>query len=253
MKKYNKFWKQGRYCRQDNLDPSRLSDGVIRARVDGKWQKFCVRSLPVSFMEWNLKERLKTLEAIGKGRMPSFAGPHSGMVASRGFKRTDSGWSLNNAVKGMGFLPKPESVEMLLGEMRSSADSSMEFKLKWLTGLYGQRKDLLDDTKQVSLELYAAPDYATHTFLNLMTDPAVSIVYLDIPSYEVRAVAQLMDPNDPGLDQASRNIVEYVNGIHDYFHGRSPRSSIVAVYHVIEVFDNSPGRARGRRVVPPLP
>ncbi len=250
---YRKFWKGNSYCRQDNIDLKKLSQGIVRARVEGKWQEFSARSLPSNFIDWNLRERLKTLEGIGKGKMPGFAGPHSGMVASRGCRRSDSRWTINNAVKGMGFLPKPEALPQLLEELRSTADSSMAFKLGWLARLYGERKDLLDDTKQVSLELYATPGYATHTFLNQMTDPAVSIVFLDIPSYEVRAITELIDPNDPNLDQKRRNVVEYVNGIHDYFHGESPRKSIVAVYHVIEVFDNSPGRPRGRRVVPPLP
>jgi len=249
----SKFWKDGKYCRQDNIDLMRTGQGIIRAKVEGKWQQFNIQTLPQGFMEWNLRERSKSLEGLRKGEMPNFAGPHSGMVASHGFNRGDSRITINNAVKGMGFLPKAEAIGKLLEELKASADSSMEYKLNWLSDLYGKRKDLLDDTKQVSLELYAKPDYVTHTFLNQMTDPAVSIVFLDIPSYEVRAITQLIDPNDPDLTDMQKQTVEYVNGIHDYFHGAAPRRSIVAVYHIIEIFDNSPGKARGKRVVPPLP
>ncbi|MDO9069272.1 MAG: hypothetical protein Q7W05_12535, partial [Deltaproteobacteria bacterium] len=64
---------------------------------------------------------------------------------------------------------------------------------------------------------------------------------------------ELIDFNDSNLIEYQLQVVDYVNGIHDYFHGAAPRKSIVAVYHVIEVFDNSPGKARGKRVVPPLP
>ncbi len=248
-----KFWRDGKYCRQDNIDLKKAGQGTIRAKVENKWQDFTIQHLSPAFMEWNLKERIKSLEGIKKREMPGFAGPHSGMVASHGFRRSDSRTAINNAVKGMGFLPKPEAIGGLLNELQSSADSSMGYKLDWLINLYSNRKDLLDDTKQVSLELYATPDFATHTFLNQMTDPAVSIVFLDIPSFEVRAVTQLIDPNDPELTEYQRQMVEYVNGIHDYFHGAAPRKAIVAVYHIIEVFDNSPGKARGKRVVPPLP
>lgn len=248
-----KLWRDGKYCRQDNIDLKKAGQGILRAKVEGRWQDFTIQHLSPGFMEWNLKERIKSLEGILKREMPTFAGPHSGMVASHGAGRGDSRITINNAVKGMGFLPKPEVIGGLLGELQSSADSSMNYKLNWLINLYSQRKDLLDDTKQVSLELYAKPDFATHTFLNQMTDPAVSIVFLDIPSFEVRAITQLIDPNDPELTEYQRQMVEYVNGIHDYFHGAAPRKSIVAVYHVIEVFDNSPGKARGKRVVPPLP
>jgi len=249
----SRFWRDGKYCRQENIDLKKISQGTIRAKAEGKWQDFTVQHLPAAFMEWNLEKRIKSLAGIRKGEMPGLAGPHSGMVASHGFIRGDSRISINNAVKGMGFLPKPEVLGELLNELKSSADSSMDFKLNWLSVLYRTRKDLLDDTKQVSLELYAKPDHVTHTFLNQMTDPAVSIVFLDIPSYEVRAITQLIDPNDPELTEYQRLVVDYVNGIHDYFHGAAPRQSIVAVYHVMEVFDNSPGLARGKRVVPPLP
>jgi hypothetical protein len=253
MKVYPQFWKEGAYCRQDNIDLKKLDQGIIRAKVDGKWREFPVRQLSDKFLEWNFRERIKTIAVLKKGGMPGFAGPHSGMVASHGFKRGDGQFTVNNAVKGMGFLPKREQIAPLLAEIEATADSSDEYKFDWLTRLYTERTGLLDPSKQVSLELYATPGFATHTFLNQMTDPGVSIVYLDMVSFEVRAITQLIDPRDPGLSEYEKQVVAYVNGIHDYFHGKAPRTSIVAVYHVVEVFDNSPGRGRGQRVVPPLP
>ncbi len=248
-----RFWKEGAYCRQGNVDIGKLGQGVIRARVDGKWQSFQVRPLSDTFLQWNFRERLKTIETLKKGGMPGFAGPHSGMVASHGFRRDDGQFTVNNAVKGMGFLPKREHLAGLLAEIRTAADSSDEYKFAWLTRLYAERTGWLDPAAQASLELYATPEFATHTFLNQMTDPGVSIVFLDMLSFEIRAIARLIDPRDPGLSEDDRAVADYVNGIHDFFHGRSPRPSIVAVYHVVELFDNSPGRGRGRRVVPPLP
>ena len=250
---YPQFWKEGKYCRQDNIDLKKSGQGVIRAKVDGKWQDFMVRQLPDKFLEWNFRERLKTLDVMQKGGMPNFAGPHSGMVASHGFRRGDGQFTVNNAVKGMGFLPKPEHIAGLLAELNATKDSSDEYKFGWLTKLYTERTGWLDPTKQVSLELYATPEYATHTFLNQMTDPGVSIVFLDMFSFEIRAVTQLIDPRDPGLSPQERSTADYVNDIHDYFHGQSPRQSIVAVYHVVEVFNNSPMGGRGKRIVPPLP
>ena len=253
MKTYPQFWQDGTYCRQDDIDLKKIGQGTIRAKVEGKWRTFTVRQLPDKFLDWNFRERLKTIEVMKQGGMPSFAGPHSGMVASHGFRRDDGQFTVNNAVKGMGFLPKHEHLAALLSELEATKDSSEEYKFGWLTKLYTERKDWLDPAKQVSLELYATPEFATHTFLNQMTDPGVSIVYLDMVSFEVRAITQLIDPRDPGLSGYEKQVAAYVNGIHDYFHGKAPRPSIVAVYHVVEVFDNSPGRGRGQRVVPPLP
>ncbi len=243
----------GGYCRQKTIDLRTAEQGVIRAKVEGKWREFRVQSLPRSFIDWNLRARLKDLEGMKKGKMPNLAGPHSGMVASHGARRADGQFTVNNAVKGMGWLPTARALPQLLAELESSVDSSDEYKLEWLTRLYRERSDLLDPSKQASLELYATPEFATHTFLNQMADPGVSIVFLDMVSYEVRALAQMIHPDDPGLSAIDRMTVDYVNAIHDYFHGRSPRRSIVTIYHVVEVYDNSPGRGRGRRMVPPLP
>ncbi|MRR10712.1 hypothetical protein EG831_11715 [bacterium] len=253
MKTYPAFWQQGGHCRQDNIDLKKIGQGLVRAKVEGKWREFPVQRLSDKFMQWNFRERLKTIEVLKQGGMPSFAGPHSGMVASHGFRRDDGRFAINNAVKGMGFLPVKQHLPELLAEIRAAADSSEEYKFAWLTRLYTERRDWLDDTKLASLELYATPQFATHTFLNQMTDPGVSIVFLDMLSFEVRAVTQLIDPRDPGLSGDDRQVADYVNGIHDFFHGAAPRPSIVAVYHVVELYDNSPGRGRGVRVVPPLP
>jgi hypothetical protein len=87
-----------------------------------------------------------------------------------------------------------------------------------------------------------------------MVDPGVAMVYLDLPkSYELRCVAQMLHPDDPGLTEYEKNVVEYINLVHDYFHGRMPRKSIGVIYYVVQVFDNSPGRMRGVRIVPQLP
>lgn len=252
MKPPKGIWTEG-YCRQRTVDLRKADKGIIRAKVEGKWREYRVQSLPQSFIDWNLRARLKDLEVMKKGGMPSLAGPHSGMVASHGARRTDGQFAINNAVKGMGWLPKASALPQLLAELESSVDSSDEYKLEWLTRLYRERSDLLDPAKQASLELYATPEFATHTFLNQMADPGVSIVFLDMVSYEVRALAQMMHPDDPGLSSVERMTVDYINAIHDYFHGRSPRKSIVTIYHVVEVYDNSPGRGRGKRMVPPLP
>ncbi len=241
------------YCHQTNIDLKNYAKGIIKAKVDGKWQEFIIRELPDKFIEWSIKKRLATVERIRKNEMPELAGAHNGMVASHGMRRLDSKFTINCAVKGMGFLPKSEKLEELLNLLAATKDSSVERKITILESLYNNGKDIFDRTKQVSLELYATPEFETHTFLNQMTDPGVSIVFLDFPSYELRCIAQLLHPNDPKLSKYEQKVVEYINAIHDYFHGAAPRKSIGVIYHVIEVFDNTPSKARGRRVVPTMP
>jgi len=247
------FWK-GDYFQQECVHPANFESGTIKAKVDGKWQVFKVVDLPDDFIIWSVERRLETLERVRKNEMPSLSGPHNGMVASYGERRKDSQFKINNAVKGMGFLPKPEKVSELITLIETTKDSSDEYKLSVLENLYKNADIYFTRKGLVSLELYTTPDFETHTFLNEMTNPAVSIVFLDIPSYEVRAVARLIHPQDLTLSEYERAVCKYVNLIHSYFHGDFPREFIGVIYYVVEVFDNTPGRGgKGKRVVPPLP
>ncbi len=241
------------YFHQTNIDLKDYNKGIIKAEVDGKWQDFTIRELPDSFVDWSIKRRLETMERVKKNQMPELAGAHNGMVASHGLGRLDSKFTINCAVKGMGFIPKPEKLEEIINLLKSTFNDSIDRKVAILESLYNNGKKIYDPTKQVSLELYSTPNFETHSFLNQMTDPGVSIVFLDFPSYELRCITQLLHPKDPKLTKYEKNVVEYINRIHDYFHGQAPRQSIAVIYHVIEVFNNTPGRARGKRVVPSVP
>ncbi len=255
--------KRGRWTgwfHQDVVDASRLDKGIIRAKVEGNWQDFKIVELPEGFLKWNFESRLKQLAELKQMietkemKMPSLAGPHFGMVASHGTKRRDTHFTINNAVKGMGGLPKPEKIPEMIELLKQTWDDPMVKKLGVMESLYQHSREILDPTKQTSLELYAQPGFETHTFLNQMVDPAVTIVFLGLPeSYELRCIAQMLHPDDPNLTDYEKQVAEYINMVHDYFHGRSPRPSIGVIYHVVQVFDNSPPRGRGRRVVPPLP
>lgn len=247
---------------QNNIDVSKLAQGVIRARVEGKWAEYQVVELPQDFQEWNFSRRLEQLAEMklmfadtsqGMMRRPEIAGPHNAIVASHGAKRRDTYFTVNNAVKGMGWLPRAELLTGRIELLRRTWDDPIDRKLVILESLYTQGTEVLDPTKQVSLELYSTPGFETHTFLNTMVDPGVAMVFLDLPkSYELRCVAQMLHPDDPNLTEYQRQVVEYINLVHDYFHGQSPRRSIATIYHVVQVFDNSPGRWRGQRITPPV-
>jgi hypothetical protein len=239
---------------QDNVDVAKLASGVVRARLGGTWQDLKVVQLPEDFLKWNFDGRLQMLGIIKQGGMPPIHGPHDGIVASHGMKRQDSDFDINNAVKGIGWLPRPEKLGEMIALFRATWNDSMEQKVARLESLYARGREVFDLTKQSSLELYAQPNFETHTFLNQMVDPGVALVFLDLPkSYELRCIAQMLHPDDPGLSSYERQVVEYINLVHDYFHGRAPRTSIGVIYHVVQVFDNSPGMGRGRRTVPSLP
>jgi len=248
-----KFWKRGTF-HQETVDISKYEKGIIRAKVDGKWQEFKVRELPRKFIEWDIKIRTETLNEIRKGKMPSLEGPHNGMVATCGIRRLDTQFTINNAVKGMGFIPKKEKLKEIIKLLKSTINNPMLEKLDTLESLYKRASQIFDFTKQVSLELYSTPEFETQSFLNEMVNPAVSIVFLDIPSFEIKAIAQLLHPDDPELTDYEKDEVEYINLIHSYFHGEFKQKFIGVVYHIIEVYNNTPEKeGRGIRMVPSLP
>jgi hypothetical protein len=242
-----RFWR-GNTFTQTNVSLKNYEEHVIEAKIDGKWGQYTIRELPQEFMDWNIGSRIEALAAMKEGRMPSLAGPHSASVASYGGGRLDTEFTVNNAVKGLGFVPKKDKIEEIIGRLEETRRREIGEKFEILESIY-RAKNLLDKTKQVSLELYTQRDFETHTFLNIMTNPSVSIVFLDMPSYEIRAVARLIHPEDDSASAEEKSILHYVNLIHDYFHGESLRRSIAMVFHVVEVFDNSPAR-RGVRVTP---
>ena len=230
----------------------------ISAKVDGKWQSFPLVDFPQGFWDWNKSGRKEYLdifrEMLAKGpeatRQPGLSGPHNGIIATYGAKRKDSAFKLNNAIKGMGFLPKAEKLPELISKLRATLDEPLGVKLEILDSLYTSAEEVFAADRLISLELYSEPGYLTQTFINQMTNPASVIVWMDIPTYKVKSIVRLLDPKDSKLTSYERQCVEYVNLMHSYFHGAFPRDYIAAVYFVTEVYDSSPGRldARGTKL-----
>lgn len=246
-----KLW-SGNTFHQKTVDISKYSEGIIKAKVEGKWQEFNIRALPDSFMEWNTNARLETIEKIKKMQPPPLNGPHNAMIASHGRKRPDSQFSINNAVKGTGFIPKEKYLKEVIKQLNSTINNPFGEKIAILENFYENGDSIFDHTKLASLELYTTPKFETQTFLNQMTDPGVTVLYLDIPTFKVKAIAQLLHPDDPELTDYEKDAVDYVNLIHSYFHGKFSRMFITVIYHVIEVYDSSPRKGgKGVRIVPP--
>ena len=232
------YW-DGDSFHQDSVDMSQIDIGRVLARIEGRWEPYQLRELPKAFMDWNSERRLANLNKMRSGEMPDFAGPHNAGVATFGRHRGDSRLHLNNAIKGTGLCPKADVVDSLIARAKETQDAPMEEKFAVLESMY-KDESLWDRTKLVSLELYSKPEFETHTFLNQMENPAASIVYLDIPSYEVRTIARLMHPKDSSLSAYEKSIMTYVNAMHTYNHTEFTAVVSACLYNVIEVFDNTP-------------
>ena len=248
------YWTSGLF-HHDAVDSSDEASGLVRALLDGSWKDFPTIDLPSEFLDWNLTSRLEMLQNLSSlmggqgGAPPSLAGPHNAAMATCGGGRRDSRMTLNNAFKGMGLCPHRDRIGGMIEHMEASSGDAMPRKLSYLIDLYSDIENF-DTTKLVSLELYSTEDFETHTFLNLMAHPEVSLVFLDSESYEIRGIGELVHPGDEASQPYLRDIVRYTNVAHSYFHGEFPRLFPGIIVHVCEVFDNSPGTGRGVRLAP---
>jgi hypothetical protein len=247
-----KFWQDG-YCVQKTT--TTVGDGAksVRAKVDGKWDSYPLVPFPQAFWDWNREKRMEYLDIFremltqgpGAMRSPELSGPHNGMVATYGAARKDSRFKLNNAVKGMGFLPKEDKIAELIKLLQDNIEADMLTKLDILDSLYTHAEDNYSPDRVISLELYSEPGFATQTFLNQMVNPACVTVWLDIPTYKIKQIARLLHPLDPKLTPYEKNVVTYANLIHSFFHGAFDQEFIAVIYYNIEVYDSSPGNPKG--------
>ena len=190
-----------------------------------------------------------------EGEDTFFLGAHCGLVATYGCPRTDSRFHINNAAKGIGFLPRPDRLEEVNSIIEDGIGSGEEERHAIMRRLYEKFDDYFDRTRLVSLEEYTRDGFQTQTFINQMVNPACSIVFLDMVSFELKAIAHILHHADPRLNGYQKEVLRFANTIHAFGHGarRKPSRSMMAVlYYVIEAFDNSPrGSKPGHRIAPP--
>lgn len=245
------FWKDAKFV-QSTVDVSAYATGKIKAKIDGKWREYKLRTASDAFIAWNQEKRLEFLEKIKTGEFPGWGGPHSGAVATYGLKRKDTEFSLNNAIKGIGLAPGDDKLDGAINRLKDTYESPMPEKMDVLKSFY-EDKDFFDWRKQTSLELYSTPEFETHTFLNAMDNPVATLVFLDIPSFELRTIVRIVHPDDKDVLPSEKKLLEFVNLAHEYMHGKFSRYFPLLLFYVVEEFDNTPGSKRGIRSVPVLP
>ncbi len=269
------YWNEYGYFHQDNVDVSKMTLGIFRAKLDGNkslWKEYNVVSAEAGFVNWNFNERIARIDKMLEGTMPAFGGAHNPHVASYGgvLPHPDdwnrSQFSLNNAVKGMGLSPKKEYIDSVIQGLYDHWDGSDDERVLHLKAIYSNR-DLWDMNKQISLELYARPGHNTHSFRNWMENPFSTISFMalemqfsppppKLPTYELRCVTHMIHPLDPTIDEYEMKLIKFSNIVHDFYHhtpGQLPPTpeemSIGVIHYLCEEFDNYWGNsAQSKRV-----
>ena len=224
-------------------------NGFIEVVRGMEVEKYPLVELPDGFVEWSTGERLKVLDMVKGHKFPEYLeGPHNGMVATCGNKREDDVISINNAVKGVGYLPKKETVDELINIMKNTKKEGLSKKVGVLYDFYKNFDKYFRRDGLLSLELYTHGDYRTKTYLNLIKNPEYAMVFLDMPTFQVKGVARLIHP-DEDVSEYEKKVFEYANLIHSYFHGHFSRDFIAIIFYISRVFDSTPGKGgKGVRI-----
>lgn len=224
-------------------------------------------ALPPRFLEWNYYPRRRLLERIlggeGMDRRQFFLEfmRHNPVLCTAA-PREGGAIDVNGKVVGIGYLPKEHLLGKYLevfGEHLLETDERYE-KVKnsekevrklyeeharrglrlLLEHMYldrGRAEELMDFEKLATIELaLRVPHSSKHTWSLLQKNPRACLVFFQPPgvSFEIR-----------GFITVHRGDVyhRFVNAVHDAYHYTPPQrrgNRPVYVFHVEEVYDNSP-------------
>ncbi len=205
---------------------------------------------PKTFVQWAYDERAALLRRLAAGeRIPReqmFLGftRHNPTVVSYGPAGP------NGAIKGVGWMPRPEYLEETLaaydehirsGWREGYGAAGMQILLQQLYG--EESRERVDFERLGSLELAKG-----HSWTNLSANPRATLVFYEPPvtSYEVRAGVEIHEPGSP--------YHRLLNMQHDVYHEPHPErwaERPAYVFHIEEIYDNSarPG-GFGTQLVP---
>jgi len=192
--------------------------------------------MPKKFWKWAFEERSKLLDQMRNGNIGEGPQMFLGFTRHTPTMITSGKSGLNGSVKGFGFTPKPEHIDLvtkkLIDSIHGPEQGYSERGLNLLTELIysSEASNNIDKTKLISLELAFG-----HTYLNVKDQKSdCTLLYYQPPvtSYEVRGKVTLYEN---GL------YMEFANAIHDVYHKQNGlrKLSPVYVFEIEQVFDNS--------------
>ncbi len=276
------------------IRPDKANDATptVTARVDGWWRKYPVREFDDDFHKWWIAEKIwyyDQLIAFFQGdtnelEIPN-GGHHHPMLTTYGryfFRRGDSDFHLNTAVKGFTIIPKVDELDAInaaVADVYENGDLPIDlFKLRQT--MY-QDKTLWDKTRFATLELYSCrpindddpqgDSYGfteTKTFQNIMVNPMATLNYMAFyntvggedflggapdmtPHYQFKGFCWPIAYYNPANTEYEQKIADYINKAHCGYHGGACDIA-TNIFLIAEQFNQSPSTnlGRGKRVVP---
>ncbi len=189
------------------------------------------------FHRWAFFERRALLDRIIRGKADRFD-------FTIGFTRhnpafiTDGPAGLNGSIKGVGYVHREEFLEETLEKMRERIVDTPK-----MAEAAGFLRDGIYDEEKIDFSLLTSLELAKkHTYENVKAGSDITLLYY-MPtsiSYEVRCKVEIHEDGP---------YFEFVNALHDVFHGKRETRSPAYVMRIREIYDNST-EAMGRRIYP---
>lgn len=215
-------------------------------------------TIPAQFLEWLVSARMRFLNDMKEGKPLKYFSAHLPVMATW---REGEPFPVNMTVKGIGLLPKKESLEyytdvfegVLAGVRTMPWNESMHKRVEAVTKLYGDMENF-DPTMFGGLEIFEG-----RAFENLRENPYASLLYVGMTynppspplekggrggfetiqyiSFQVNGKVEILQKDSPYYRflLASRRLFEF-----DKFHLYQPDYPFGYLINVLEVRDKSP-------------
>lgn len=215
-----------------------------------------------SFFKWAYKTRGEAVKSLARDEMPSKEKLFLSFMSHNPIFISNGPNGLNGAVKGIGFIPKEEYLEVALKEYIEHINSykpgdktyqkrGLELLIKWL---YSEEAEKNIDFNHI----YGIEMAYSNTYYNYLENNKCSLVFYEPPitSYELKGKMELIgkkyDIND-NIANSNLNILQqFVNAQHDVYHNPNVsvwKTRMVYKFTIEEIYDKSSTKSGfGKRI-----
>jgi hypothetical protein len=244
------YWNEKGYPVHKTVNVSRLSEGIISARVDRRWRQFKITQPDANYRNFESRGMVDIYNKLLEGVIAMFGGVYCPTIIScGGIPRGDSKFTLNGACKFMFPCPKDIATAQTMIDTLKELASKTEERRIWFrdqfanqdlwdySGLVARDETVLKPGEEKPSTLYRE----THTFRNLMENPLAVILFVsntDNQSYELRTIAHYVHADDETADPYERKIAEFINTYANTSHGLNANFPAI-IFRTVEEFNNS--------------
>jgi hypothetical protein len=231
------------------VNVSKLSEGIISARVDRRWRQFKITDPDSNYKNFESSGMVNIYNKLLEGVIAMFGGVYCPTIITYGgIPRGDSTFTLNGACKFMFPCPKESAIQGIIDGLKEHAKDS-KARQEWFRDKFADQS-LWNYSRLVSRDETVVkpnedkPDTLyreTHTFRNIMENPLAVVLFVsntDNQSYELRTIAHYVHKDDEAADSYERKIAEFINTYANVAHGLKANFPAI-IFHTIEEFNNS--------------